>query len=278
MSKLKYLLYQVKSYLRFYKKAKTIYQIHSPFAFEFVRDVIEDKRRFYPFDEVEGLRASMLKSSQRVHVTDYGAGSQIDDRNSRALADIVKYSATTPVYCRYLFKIIDKYKPEKMLELGTSVGISSLYQSAASLNGTLVTLEGCPNIAAIAAHNFKIFKRKNIVQMVGKFESQLPKALDSLGRVDYVFFDGNHQEKPTLAYFEQCLQYAHEDTVFVFDDIHWSSGMEHAWTKIKQHEKVKLTIDLYYCGVVFFKKEILIKEHFAIIQAKRKPWRIGLFG
>ena len=44
--------------------------------------------------------------------------------------------------------------------------------------------------------------------------------------IDLVFIDGNHQENPTISYFEKCLNYAHNDTIFIFDDIYWSIGME----------------------------------------------------
>ena len=80
---------------------------------------------------------------------------------------------------------------------------------------------------------------------------------------DLIFFDGNHQKEATLNYFNQLLPLAHNDSVFIFDDIHWSKGMEEAWEKIKKHPEVRVTIDSFYWGIVFFRKE-QEKEHFTI--------------
>ena len=77
------------------------------------------------------------------------------------------------------------------------------------------------------------------------------------------FIDGNHQKKPTINYFEEILKYANNNTIFIFDDIHWSQGMESAWEYIKAHEKTTLTIDLFFLGIVFIKSE-LSKENFII--------------
>jgi len=81
--------------------------------------------------------------------------------------------------------------------------------------------------------------------------------------IDLVYFDGNHQKEPTLNYFHTCLQKAHKNSLFIFDDIHWSDGMEEAWEQIKKHDRVHLTIDLFQFGIVFFEKE-MPKQHFIL--------------
>jgi predicted O-methyltransferase YrrM len=87
--------------------------------------------------------------------------------------------------------------------------------------------------------------------------------LNSLPKLDLVFFDGNHQKVPTLDYFHHCLTKAHENSIFIFDDIHWSSEMDEAWQQIQGHEQVSLTIDLFQFGLVFFRKGIA-KQHFTL--------------
>ena len=78
-----------------------------------------------------------------------------------------------------------------------------------------------------------------------------------------VYFDGNHQKAATLEYFQHCLQFVNNESFFIFDDIHWSKEMESAWEEIKKHPKVKVTIDTFQWGIVFFRKE-QEKEHFII--------------
>lgn len=268
---------QIIRFIRWYSKAKTQYNVHSPFVFRFAQKVLEDKRIFYPFYDMEMLRQLLLKERKVLKIKDYGAGSLVSSEKSRSIRSLVKYSATMPLYCRYLFRIINEYKPKTMLELGTSVGISSLYQSRGALNGRFVTIEGDAGIAEVARQNFERMRATNIEQLVGTFQEQLEPALKNIKNLDYAFIDGNHREQPTIEYFEACLEYANEDSIFVFDDIHWTEGMERAWEKIKEHPRVTLSIDLYFMGVIFFKKEKFSQKHYCLTKSAWKPWIAGFF-
>ncbi|MCB0521757.1 MAG: class I SAM-dependent methyltransferase [Saprospiraceae bacterium] len=263
-------------FLRYYFTAKTRYNVHSPFVFDFVENVLEDDRWFYAFSEIEVLRRHMLADKRVIPITDFGAGSQVSKSKERTIASLAKYSGHQPFVNQLLFRLVQHYKPKKMLELGTSLGISTAYQSAAAMNACLVTVEGDPNVAHLAAQHFKLMELKNVGLLEGRFEELLPEALAELGSLDYVFVDGNHRKEPTLQYFRDCLSHAHENSIFVFDDIHWSAGMEAAWQEIKQHPQVTLTIDLFFFGVVFFRKEFLKKEHFTLIPWAWKPWGVGV--
>jgi hypothetical protein len=66
-----------------------------------------------------------------------------------------------------------------------------------------------------------------------------------------------------LEYFELLIPTITNDSVWIFDDIHWSKDMEEAWEIIKNHPKVTVTIDTFQWGIVFFRSEQL-KEHFVI--------------
>ena len=149
------------------------------------------------------------------------------------------------------------------MELGTSLGISSAYLAAANSGSKLITIEGCKEIADVAAQNFTKLELKNIEQVVGNFDKVLPEVLKKTDQLDLVFFDGNHQKEPTPNYFKQCLEKANEKSVFIFDDIYWSREMKEAWEEIKNNKKVTVSIDLFYMGIIFFRKE-QVKEHFMI--------------
>ncbi|MEK7254334.1 MAG: class I SAM-dependent methyltransferase, partial [Bacteroidota bacterium] len=249
---------------------------HSPFVFEFTEAVLEDDRWFYAFSEVEAQRRLWLTDIRKIEVTDFGAGSLVNPGKVRTIGSLARHSANQPLICQMLFKIVQHYKPKTMLELGTSLGFSSAYLAAAALNGRLLTIEGCPKVAELAAENFRRLNIKNITLLRGRFEEKLPEALQTLGKLDFAFVDGNHRKAPTLQYFEQCLTHAHEGSIFIFDDIHWSEEMAEAWAEIKQHPQVRLTLDLFFFGVVFFRKEQKEKEHFTLIPWVWKPWAIGL--
>ncbi len=263
-------------FFSYYFKAQTKYNIHSPFVFDFAEKVLEDDRWFYAFEEVEELRALLKSEKIPLEITDYGAGSQVSSKKVRTISSLAKYSATSPIYCRILFRLIQCYKPKTIVELGTSMGVSTLYQAYAAQNSEVISIEGCPIIAEKAVENFELMENENIRVVTGKFEKKLPEVLNGLELLDYVFLDGNHRKIPTLKYFELCLEKAHDETILVFDDIHWSTDMEAAWKIIQAHPKVTLTIDLFFFGIVFLRKEFKIKQHFTIIKSWWKPWQIGL--
>ncbi|RMG82905.1 MAG: SAM-dependent methyltransferase, partial [Bacteroidetes bacterium] len=254
-------------FIKYYFRAKTRYNIHSPFVYAFAEEVLDDDRWYYAFKDIELLRQLLLTEKTVIEVTDLGAGSQVVQGNRRTVRSLVKYSATAPVFCRILFRMVRFLKPQNIIELGTSLGISTLYQARAALNGQIFTIEGCPNIAAKARQNFELMKADNIVSLIGPFEDHLPALLQKLEKVDYVFVDGNHRKAPTLEYFRLCAAEAHPGTVLVFDDIHWSTEMEEAWREIQNDSRVTLTIDLFFFGIVFFKKEFRVKQHYTLIRS-----------
>ena len=135
-------------------------------------------------------------------------------------------------YAQLLFRIINYTKAERLLELGTSLGLTSLYLSTPSRQSKLITLEGSTAIAEAARSNFQRLNTRNIDCRVGEFGSTLGKALADLKQVDFAFIDGNHRYAPTMDYFNLILPHVHEDSVLVFDDICWSRDMHRAWKEI----------------------------------------------
>ena len=262
----------IQAFLAYYKHAKTRYRVHSPFVFEWANTVLDDDRYYYAFDRADHLRSLLADDDTSIEVTDLGAGSRTTKKNTRKISQIAKTAVSSVRKCVFLFKTIQLYKPKTMLELGTSLGVSAVYQALAHTDGHLTTLEGCPNIAARATKNLALAQVKNVTVTVGEFQKTLPIYLNSIDRLDYVFIDGHHAYAPTIAYFEQCLAKAHEQSIFVFDDIYWSAEMQQVWREIKQHPKVTLTIDVFEMGIVFFRPEQKQTEHFTLIEAWAKIW------
>ena len=238
--------------------------MHSPFVFEFIKFVLNDKKKYEVYTTIEKQRQILLKDKTVIEVEDFGAGSTIIKTKKRIVKDIAASSLKPKKYSQLLFRMIQFYNKKNILELGTSLGITTSYMAAAKNNPFVTTMEGSQNIVAIAVQNFNALQINNINIIKGDFEKSLFPYLNVTGNIDFAFLDGNHRKTPTLQYFKQILQKSHENTFFVFDDIHWSIEMEAAWEEIKAHEAVTLTIDLFFIGIVFFKKDFKVKQHFVI--------------
>jgi predicted O-methyltransferase YrrM len=151
--------------------------------------------------------------------------------------------------------------------MGTAVGISAAYQTAAlRLNGhgALVTLEGATSLAEIARNNFQQLGLDTVEVVVGRFHDTLPVVLTNRRPVDYVFVDGHHDDQTTLAYFEHILPFLAETALLVFDDIAWSEGMKRAWATIARDKRVGVAVDLGAVGLCVIDNAIAGPRYFSI--------------
>lgn len=246
---------QVLDFIKYKFIAGNAHGLHSPFVFELYTQVIAPEKWYYVFDQIEEIRKQLLNSNKSIEVKDLGAGSKVNNKKNRKVSKIASTSLCSPREGALLFELVGKYKYKKILELGTSFGISTLYLSTYSKDIQTVTIEGSPSIANIAKDNFKQFPHANIEVVIGNIDDQIKPVLDKMGKVDVVYFDANHKYKPTLEYFEACLPYIHEDSLFIFDDIYWSAEMKQAWNELKNHPKVGISVDLYDLGLLFFRQK-----------------------
>lgn len=255
-------------YLQYYLKASNGkgHGIHSPFVFNFVTKVLNDNRHFYAYKHIENLRKLLLSDTRMLTIEDMGAGSRSAGTrtNRRSIQQIARSSLKPARFSQLLFRIADHYKTRNILELGTSLGITTSYFASASEDARVVTMEGAAEIAAVAKENFLKLKLNNITLVQGNFDDTLQEVITGMPVIDLCFIDGNHLYEPTLRYYRQLLPALHEYSILVFDDIHWSREMEQAWEDIKEQPEVTLTIDLFFIGLVFFRKEHKEKQHFVI--------------
>lgn len=256
-------LQRIGSYLGHLVRARTRHGVHSPFVYDLITHVLRPTTTLPEFKTIETLRADLLESEQTIRVNDLGAGSRVFGEPTRAVADIAKTALKPASEAQLLFRLTRYFQARQVLELGTSFGITTLYLSLGADEGSVHTIEGCPQTMRIAQHHFDQVEQRNIHAVLGSFRSKLPETLQKMGSVDLVFIDGHHAKEPTLEYFGQCLTKAHAGTIFVFDDIHWSRGMEQAWEAVKAHPRVTVTVDLYDLGLAFLRTE-QVKEHFTL--------------
>ena len=250
-------------YLLYRLKAKTRHGLHSPFVYRLVDNVIYDFNAKKVYNEVEAIRAQLLADDRMISVTDLGAGSHVNNNTQKRVGDIAKNALKPPRLAQLLYRLAADAQPDNIIELGTCLGTTSIYLQKAAPNAKVYTLEGCPQTAGVAKESFAKAETDNIQLTVGNFDDTLPDVIAGLDKLDFVFVDGNHRKDATLKYFEWCLPKVHEGTLLIFDDIYWSEGMKEAWQEIKAHPQVTATVDLFWIGLVYFRKG-QVKEDFVI--------------
>ena len=279
-------LYRVSSWLKHQLTARNTggHGVHSPYLFEWVRMVMSDKNTYYVWDEIEEIRQEMLKDTRELEFVDYGSGIlKVENGERRRVCDIAKGSLARRKEAQLLARLVgwlgrplltspsrggigdeasEDRKGLTIVELGTSLGVTTAYLAAMDSRNKVVTYEGCPAVAEVARANWEKLGLSNIACVVGEITvDSLQLAVDRLSGIDVAFIDANHTCEATLTYFNALASRVHEKSVVVVDDIHYNEDMEKAWKAICADERVTTTMDLYRMGLVFFDKHYWRKHY-----------------
>jgi len=250
-------IHQIKNYLKHYFAAKRNgHGVHSPFAYQLCEQVFYNHSHFYDFDELKKTRLLLLNNKTEINIEDFGAGSKTFSSNKRLISALTKKGTSTTKQSETLYKLINFLNCTTSIELGTSIGLNTLYMAKANKNSRVITIEGCKNLFEFATELASKNKVDNIKFIHSKFDEALPQILQNINSLDLFYVDGNHTYNATLHYFNLALDKKNNSSVFIFDDIYWSKEMTRAWEQIKKHPSVTLSIDTFYFGMVFFKEEI----------------------
>jgi predicted O-methyltransferase YrrM len=249
--------HQIKHYINHYFTAKRNgHGVHSPFAYELCEQVFYNDSHFYDFEELKKIRTTLLSNKTEISIEDFGAGSKTFSSNKRKIKELTKKGTSTTKQSETLYKLINFLNCKTSIELGTSIGLNTLYLAGANKNAQVITIEGSKNLFEFASELAKKNKINNIKFVHSKFDEALPQALKNINSLDLFYVDGNHTYEATLNYFKLALSKKNNSSVFIFDDIYWSDGMTRAWEEIKKHPSVTLSIDTFNFGMVFFREEI----------------------
>ncbi len=257
-SRLKYVLKYFKYYL--FAKHKKGHGIHSPFIFNLILNVFRNKKKDEEIISVFDVYNSYRINNKVLKFKEIGAGTTYNKSKNISIGEIIKRSSVNKKYCKLIYDLVKYFNSINIIEIGSSVGISAAYIAQAAPKANFTSIEGIEEKIKIAKQIATELKLSTeFIQ--GNFNSILNSVLDKYENLDLVFFDGNHKRKNTLEYFNLCLKKIHNETVFVFDDIHWSEEMEEAWNEIKNHSKVRVSVDLFRMGLIFFKKELSYENY-----------------
>jgi len=253
------------SYLSYliYRPHREGHGIHSPFLFDYMTSVLNNRSISPQLKEVLNLRQQLLKDISILQVEDLGAGARNHRNHERRVKNIIRYSSTVPKYAKLLHHTVAHFQPKSILELGTCLGLGTAYLATACPTAKVITVEGSNHLFQRSRENFDLLKINNIFPVNGNFQDILPQIVKEEKGFDMVFMDGNHRKEATLNYFETLLPCMNSNSMVILDDIRWSEEMFEAWQKITEYKQVRLSLDLFQLGIVFF-NEKLQKQHFQI--------------
>lgn len=272
-------IFKVTSYLKFYLNADTLYRIHSPYLYALIERVIETDGEYYFFGKAEYIRERLLRNSNAIDHLDFGARGSVEGLlHQKKICDIAKTSLSRREKSEKLFKLVLFLKPKRILELGSSLGLNTMYlKSAAGLASDVHSIEGSPAISSFAVSLYKRYGF-DIVQHLGRFDEVLPILFENEGGFDLFYVDGNHTYESTIHYVNLIRKKISEQSVIILDDIYWSRGMQKAWNELISDPMVTLSLDLYDVGILFFRQEFKSKHHLRIVEGWKKPWQRYLPG
>ncbi len=262
-------LFPVKEYLQWLLHSRTRYGVHSPFVYRFLDQCLYRETDKSLFEIPENHRIKLKNDPSLLEYTDPGAGSRKqklktshENNKKYKVQQIARNSLQKPRYCRLIYRMIQYFGYRTVLEMGTSLGITTSYMSLAGNHLMIDTIEGAYPIADLAEKYFTENGFTNISLHRGNFDQKLDEVISNK-KYDLIFMDGNHRGNKTLDYFHKLRKHINEQGVIIVDDIRWSESMLEAWHEIRMDPDATVSIDLFRMGFVFFDKRFT-KEEFTI--------------
>ena len=255
------LLFDIKVRLQYVLRAhyRKGHWVHSPFTFHTLNYVIFERTPYYSFPVIENLRQQLQQNNTPLNLQPLGTSKA----KTTTIAKELKNSAKSPRLAQLLQRLCASNQSHYIIELGTNLGLSTAYLASNNTQSQVYTLEGQPELCKIAQQNFKQLHLNNIQIIEGNIDDTLPRLIQQIPQIDLLFIDANHQYQATLDYYNLAKSKVHKNTIIIFDDIHWSEGMQQAWNEIRQDPDIRLSIDIFHMGIVWFNTDIP-KQHYIV--------------
>lgn len=296
MTNLSSIVYSVSSYVRFLLHSTNAHGVHSPFVYDLLTKCFYDQNNYTQYKALIKFRKALKNSGKSIYVKDFGAGSRdqnLQKHQTRPVKQMLSNASVRLKRQRLLFRLVQFLQPKTILELGTHLGMGTIAMASGNPKAEITSLEGCPNTAEFTRSHLESWLEEihseatipnhdenqvNILNITfAEYFEKIKQDMDlrepaaernaneaaANKKFDIIYLDGHHDGSATLKYFEQIKSLIYQDSLVIIDDIHWSKSMTAAWNKIIKDPQVTVSIDTYFWGLIFFRKE-QAKEHFTV--------------
>ncbi len=238
----------MREYINYWLKAKNRHGVHSPYVYDFNDKCLRLQVPEKAISSYSSYRKQLNRENLTIKVSDFGAGSKKLGAD-RKIKDIARVSGSPIKYAKLIYKIVNHYKPNKMLELGTSLGLGTMMMKLGHPKGEIHTVEGCPQTLQYTMDHFPLTRDENLHFHNARFDDFIER-LDPNEKFDFIFIDGDHRGERTQSILMSLKRHLHDETVILLDDIRWSFDMQTFWKSMTQSENYNVSIDLFKMGVL----------------------------
>jgi predicted O-methyltransferase YrrM len=258
--------------IRWYLRARSAYRVHSPLLYAFCREVLDDRRRFHAFDQMDELRHHLLRDGRTIEQEDHGAGGERTSIRTRTVADVLRQSCSDPARGEFLFRTAMWWQPDLILEFGTALGISTAYLAAADSRRPVITVDASVGMLTIARENWQRLQLNGIEAIHGRFDEVWPQLPDLRGKRLLFYLDGDHRADRVSALLRAFAARADAPSIVLLDDIRWSADMYRGWQRHFDMPPEGAWIDLFQYGMWIRDPAFREPVAMSLLPRRWKPW------
>lgn len=249
----------LRSSIRLYRKIRYRkgFGVHSPFVFNLITKVIEERKPYYCFYDIELERMKLLDRHDPAEGCD---GNNRTKPPVRTVAELANREAFPKKKGELLFRLVHYFGSKRIVQVGTGTGISTLYLTSCATGLKCIALESRPEYARIASRLLEKHAANPVDIRVGEYKESAGPAWEEMGKVDFVFFH-TPEEENNRALFREAVKHVHAGTIFVIDGIRRNKEMRVFWREVCRHPAVTVTADLYSAGIIFFNPKLYKRNY-----------------
>jgi hypothetical protein len=218
--------------------------VHSPFVYNLITKVVEEKHNYYALAEIEALRQQMRTDPEW---------------NQTATREIL-----SAAYGALLFRMVNFFKCRNVIAIECSTGITGLYLAMAARNRCNCWLlsehnKVTPQIRQFAAtHNLS-----KLQYLDGDCCERITRLRGQLQEVDLLLIRQLPETLTAEELLRTCRPLIKQHSILILDGISRKKEMRNTWQLLKQDAQTRLMLDLYTLGIVFFDNK-LPKQYYKV--------------
>ncbi|MDR0542638.1 MAG: hypothetical protein LBH19_10595 [Dysgonamonadaceae bacterium] len=211
--------------------------VHSPFVYNLITKVIEEKSAYYALEEIENFRRQLLKDND--------------------LSLITARETQSAAYGALLFRMVNFFKCRNVIEIGSSTGVMGLYLAMASRTRCQCRLlDERQGLAQCIRQFARTHHLSKLQYMEGDYRENIPSLYAELSGADLLFINQLPETMTGSGLMDLCRPLIGRQSILILDGINRSKEMHKIWESLKRDPQSRVMVDLYALGIAFFNDKL----------------------